>query len=409
MRLTGVLTITALLAFLCVAGTPAIAQQGDDSDQPAQPADAPAVPDEPQETAKKPFALYVSVGYGETSTDPLNTSIQSSSLSNAVSALEFDQSWTKSAIGWKFANGKGDVRLVYNGYREDSYSFTSQGFDSTYLGPDTNPPVDSPLPWWTLKIENGVLQAERTPPTWDAIVDDADGDGIVDLAEVVFAAPDLAHTLSVTDDLQGSIQFADLLYGRNFGGRRFDARWWAGLRRFSYEGNVLATGWISSLTFPGSGFTDGTFLRLLNLRQKTEGTGLTTSIESRFNFFDKRLQLYLAGQVAFMVMDLEVDSGEFFTVISVNNLITPAFARLQTTRDKDSWQTMGEAGLRIHLKNGLSLELAYNISGFLDVVLTSPEIQIPLTQQEAGQGTTAIYNTQDIVTDGGRAGISFQF
>ena len=117
----------------------------------------------------------------------------------------------------------------------------------------------------------------------------------------------------------------------------------------------------------------------------------------------------LGGQVAFMVMNLEVDTGEFFTVIEVNNLITPANARLQTTRDKDSWQTMGEAGLRIHLKNGLSFELAYNISGFLDVVLTPPEIQIPGSQQEAGQGTTAIYNTQDIVTDGGRAGLSFQF
>ncbi len=104
MRLTGVLTITALLTLLCVAGTPAIAQQGDDSDQPAQPADAPAVPDEPQEKAKKPFALYLSVGYGETTADSLNTSIQTSNSSLTISSLDFDQTWTKSALGWNTAS-----------------------------------------------------------------------------------------------------------------------------------------------------------------------------------------------------------------------------------------------------------------------------------------------------------------
>jgi hypothetical protein len=408
MRLTGVLAITVLLAFLCVVGTPAIAQQGDDSDQPVLPADAP-VAGEAEEKPKKEFALYVSVGYGATTANALNTSIQSSTSSHVISSLNFDQTWTKSAIGWKFANGKGDFRLVYNGYREDGYTFNSEGFEATYVGPVPGAIVQDPLSWWNLGVQNGSLNAVRTPPTWDSFLDDADGDGIVDADEVIYGASDIEHTIAVTDDLQGSIQFADFLYGRTFGGRRYDARWWAGIRRFTYEGNVLAAAWVGALGFSGSGFTDGTFLRLLNMRQTTEATGLTTSLESRFNFFDKRLQLYLTGQVAFMAMDLEVDTGEFFTVILVNGLITPADARLQATRDKDSWQTMGEAGLRIHLKNGLSFELAYNISGFLDVVLTPPEIQIPENQLEAGQGTTAIYNTQDIVTDGGRVGLSFQF
>jgi hypothetical protein len=70
---------------------------------------------------------------------------------------------------------------------------------------------------------------------------------------------------------------------------------------------------------------------------------------------------------------------------------------------------MGEFGVRYKLTNGVTFEAAYNISGFLDVVLAPPQIQIPTSPIEAPQGTSAIYNTQDIVTDGATFGVSFQF
>jgi len=97
MRLIGVLSITALLLLFFAAATPpAIAQQGVESDQPA---DAAAAPEE-QEKEKRPFALYVAVAYGETTADSLNSSITSSATQVSTSYLEFDQTWTRSAIGW---------------------------------------------------------------------------------------------------------------------------------------------------------------------------------------------------------------------------------------------------------------------------------------------------------------------
>jgi hypothetical protein len=68
-----------------------------------------------------------------------------------------------------------------------------------------------------------------------------------------------------------------------------------------------------------------------------------------------------------------------------------------------------DAGARFNLKMGLTLELAYFKSGFLDAVLTPTEVRIPQSAQELAQGSSAIYASQDLVLDGWRASVSFQF
>ncbi len=220
----------------------------------------------------------------------------------------------------------------------------------------------------------------------------------------------LTHTINVTDDLENTAMHIDLLYGREFGRRRYSARWWTGLRYFAYEGNLLAGAWLGASP-PGEGFTDGTNLRLLNFAQETTGFGPTGIMEADFNFLDKHLQFFVSGQAAFMLLDLEADSGTFFTVVSdpISAVVFPAEGNLNQSRTKSAWQTAAEGGVRYHLKNGLHFELAYNITGYLDVVINPPLIQIPQSLIEAAQGTSAVFNTQDLVSDGWRAGIGFQF
>ena len=43
---------------------------------------------------------------------------------------------------------------------------------------------------------------------------------------------------NVSDNLQNRFQNWDLLYGRVWGTRKFEGRWFAGLRYMTYEGNL---------------------------------------------------------------------------------------------------------------------------------------------------------------------------
>lgn len=120
----------------------------------------------------------------------------------------------------------------------------------------------------------------------------------------------------------------------------------------------------------------------------------------------------MMGQIAFMVLDIKSDSGPFSSlVLNPTEPFTtlPASARLMKEQSKSTWQDAGEVGLRIKLKNGLGFELAYNITGYLDVIALPSKLRIPQNPQEAPQGTSATYRTQDLVIDGWRVGMSFQF
>jgi hypothetical protein len=113
-----------------------------------------------------------------------------------------------------------------------------------------------------------------------------------------------------------------------------------------------------------------------------------------------------------MVMNIDMDTGLFTTLVANTGPIgatIPLAARLEEQQTKSTWQTGAEVGVRLRLKNGLKLEASYGIVGFLDAILLPTQIRIPDNQQEATQGTSAIFNTQDYVLQGWRAGIAFQF
>jgi len=405
MRLKRQITCLGLLLALLGSGPVLFGQE--------EPAAAPAAADEDRN--KRPFALYVEAATGGFAADRLSTDLATTSTHVSDGQLLLDDiAYAKAAIGWKLQHGKGDFRINFNGYREDNYLFSADGL-AAVIDPATGTPAQTSvldnLLWWSVDVQNGHLLSERTPPWWVAALDDANVNGAVDGNEVRYPlGADLRLSKDVTDDLQNRIQFVDLLFGRTFGGRTFNARWWGGMRYFTYEGNIPAAAWLGGGE-PGAGFTDGFLVRLLQLSQETTGFGPTGILEADFKILDERLVFYLQGQIAFMMLNLEMDSGPFLTYVTdTTNLVTvPVDGYLRETRNKSTWQDAAEIGVRVHLKNGLQLEVAYNITGLLDVVLLPTDIQIPSNLLEASQGSFALYNTQDYVLDGWRAGFAFQF
>ena len=165
----------------------------------------------------------------------------------------------------------------------------------------------------------------------------------------------------------------------------------------------------------GLGFTDGLAIRLLHPSQKATGAGPTGSLGFQANFFYKRVQLFMNGQFAFLLSQIETDTGNFFTLTSdglgtqgTDELVSGR-ARLTANRSRTSWHTHVNAGARFNMKQGLILEVSYYKSGFLDAVLTPTEIRIPQSAQELAQGTSALFASQDLVMDGWRANVAFQF
>jgi hypothetical protein len=401
MRLKRQITCFGLLLALLGSG-PAIFGQ-EESDAAAAPTD--------DGSSKIPFALFVEMATGGSAADDLSTSLVTSVRNVSDSLLSLDDfAYAKAGIGWKLQHGKGDFRLTFHGYREDNYLFSADGYAGA-LDPrfvETQPRFnDNPL-WWSVRIENGQMQSERTPPGWQG---DLNSNEAFDIAEVEYPlGADLQMSKSVTDDLQNRTQFVDLMYGRTFGTRTFGARWWSGLRYFVYEGNVPVGAWLY-MEEPGVGFTDGFFARLLQFSQQTKGWGPTGILEGNYKMADERIFFYLRGQIAFMMLNLDIDSGPFLTYVwdSANAVYVPVDARLQESRNKSTWQDMLEAGMRLELKNGVQLEIAYNITGLLDVVLLPTDLKIPANQLQVPFGSSALYNTQDIVLDGWRAGFAFQF
>ena len=390
--------------------------------------EAPAVADDEQGKGKRPFALFVEAGGGMASPEDLTSSIATLSSHKTDTILSFDdQLYARASIGWKLPHDKGDFRLTFNGYAEDGYSLRSTGVQAAIDPAGGSPGVAGPLLWWVLTIEDGVLTSSRTPPQWipsfdannNGICDpgeendDANCNGIVDLDEVRYVGADVSVTRNVASDLQNRAQTWDATYGRKFGSRRYTARWVAGLRHFRYDGSVPATAWLSAAT-TGEGFTDGAFLRPIIFRQETSGFGPTGGLEAQMNFANDRLQLFLGGQVAFLVLDVATDSGAFVTIVPVSSggsdpATVGADARLTQSLKKSSWQNTADAGARVRLRNGVGLEVGYGITGFLDSVLTPNTIRIPENSGEAPQGTSATFSTQDLVFTRWYGSVSFQF
>jgi hypothetical protein len=247
----------------------------------------------------------------------------------------------------------------------------------------------------------------RNPSTWI----DANGDSVFDPSEVVTGATDLSFSSATTDTLKNVTQTWDLLYQREWGGRRFRGAWSAGVRAFLYEGTIPMAAWLGlDAALPGTQFTDGTVIRLVPLAQESKGWGPTGSGEAQYNFARGRVVVYLQARAAFLLQDMEVDSGTFVTYAddpSVGTILAPA--RLTQSLDKSVWQLTGELGGRIRVLPGTHLLLSYAYRSYMDAMLLPVEIQIPRSDAQADNGTIGLFKSHDIKIASYHAGLSFQF
>lgn len=418
MRLNGIVACWSMFLLLAIAPIvmaqePADPPATDDpAAQPEQAEPQAPPPPAPEKKGKTPFSLYIEAGGGAYEPDSIDPSIESLSTHVAKNTMSWDaQDFARVAIGWKLQRGRGDFRLIFNGYSENGYELESTGMLSAIDTTLDSPDVLGPLPWWRINVKNGDVHAERWPPQWDAELDDANDNGFVDPGEQRYTEPDLVLDSVTFASMQNRVQTYDFVFGNTWGPRRVQGRWYGGFRYFLYEGNIPAGAWLYSQP-TGEGYTDGALLRLLNFSQSSEGLGPTGLMEVRFNFFNQLFQIYANGQATFMVMNIEMDTGLFTTLVETTGQVgakVPIAASLSEQQTKSTWQTGAELGMRLRLKNGLKLEASYGIVGLLDAILLPTQIRIPDNQQEAAQGTSAIYNTQDYVLTGWRAGIAFQF
>jgi len=428
MRSKGFVVSLALMLVL-LGGTTMISAA-----ENAEGADAEAK----EKRSKLPFALYLFTGVGAGEADAFNSSIQTTTNRISTNALELDEVEVgRFVIGWKLPNQKGDFRIRWDGYAEKSYTFNASG-QQAILGLDATAPIETfsynnpatfPLKWWDVQITDGMLDSWRNPPVWwddldangntlpdpDEIVYDLPGDFVVPNPTTneydIFSSYPTAFSMPTDDDLGNQYINIDLLYGREWGGRRYNGRWWTGLRYYEYKGNMLAAAWLQS-SGVGRGYTDGLFLPLLNFHQESKAVGPTGALELNLNYFQRKLVLFGGVQAALMIANLEMDTGEFFTFVqagSDSNALLSVPARLHTDRDKSVWHSRAEVGIRINLTSGVRIEAAYQINGYLDTILLPKAIQIPASTTQIRNGVSAIYSTQDIVLDTFRAGIGFQF
>lgn len=410
----GFIAIWGLLLVLPGLGSVVSAQE---------PSETAAPQDDEPKKKKMPFSLYVGVAGGTGDSDTFNTSIFADELNGGESRLTLtDQTYGRATVGWKMPRGKGDFRLVYQGVKEDEYDFTSLGVSSR-IGGGITVDVDSGLvPWWFIDITGGQLTAQRVTPQWDVAADTTFGDSdgradfgtCTDLANGVFRCGEITYdptdlndpnrrviTAAMPDSLQNRVNTYDLVYGREFGRRRYSSRWWGGLRYFNYDGQLYGGAWLNTSN-AGVYYTDGSFLRLLTISQEASGAGPVGSWEVDFNFYDKGLQFFLRGEAAFTFNRLKMDSGPFFQIVDPSGGITLA-DRLVKSLDKSSWQDRAEAGVRVYLKNGLEFEIAYSITGYLDVILMPDLLQPGVTNEEPQTAT------QDIVFTSFHVGAGYQF
>jgi len=402
------------VALLCAQ--PFVAQE--DAPTPADETEAARQDDAAEgEAGKKKIqnGLYVEVGVGTASMDPLDTTLRKSSSALALNSIEFeDMDYGRAVIGWRLPGNKGRFRLIWEGFTETGYKFSSTGrlrdLGSTVpVDPVTQQSalIGEGLDWWNIEVIDGAMTVTEAPPVW-TFADDADGDNTIERSEVTYPSVTFSNSLNIAADLENRVQIADIVFGREFGPRRFEGVWWGGLRYFAYEGTLLQGAWLHGSR---DQYTDGVLLPLIHATQKSSGYGPTGSLGFQVNFFEKRFQLFASGKFAFTMSNIETDTGTFFSLTNGfdNSTTFTAPARLQAERSRTSWHTHVEGGMRLTLKNGLGLEIAYYKGGFLDAVITPTEIRIPQSAGNIPNGTTGFFATQDLKFDGWRSSLSFQF
>lgn len=386
------------------------------------------------------FPLYLEVLAGQAASDDISSSVRTTETLGTRSFVEIDEaSHAQLSVGWTLPEDKGQFRLSFTSYNEDSYKFRSTGsrqLAASGESPLNNITLEEQATWWNLEIEDGTFRSVSIQPTWtpccglgpDGIPGTADDieeprsdvnlNGIAEIEEITFEPTSLGTTKSVTDSLDNQIQFADLMYLRDFGGRRYGVRWGVGVRYFQYEGNLPAAAWLS-LSFRSTAqlhggyqsFTNGSSINLIAMNTQSDAIGPTGKADFNVKFFRERLKLFVGARAAFVFQQSEVESNDFFTYVvdQSTNALIPAAARIAEQRDKDVWHTGAEAGLHFRVAPGLTLMASYFLERYADAILVPVSFSIPEQLSQADQGVVALYGTKDFTFDGWRAGVGFQF
>ncbi len=393
------------LVFCCTMGAPA-------QETPAETAAEPIPEAKPswwKETFGDKNAIYLEVGFAGGAFDDIDPSVETDPNFATRSNLEIDSILGgRAVLGWKLPFDRGRYVVAFEGFQEDSYEFEATGLLNQVQGAFGIQTTPTLYPWWTVRSsDSGVVEGTRNPPVWN----DANGDNVLDPGEVGAGTADLTFSSATTDTLKNATQTWDLLYQREWGGRRFRGAWSAGVRAFLYEGTVPMAAWLGLESIPPGGqFTDGTVIRLVPLAQESKGWGPTGSGEAQYNFARGRVVVYLQARAAFLLQDMEVDSGPFVTYArdpSLGTILAPA--RLTQSLDKSVWQLTGELGARIRVLPGTHLLVAYAYRSYMDAMLLPVEIQIPRTDAQADNGTIALFKSHDLKIASYHAGLSFQF
>lgn len=423
LALSGLLAVLTAASPSLLAADPPAPQQpstGEGEKPPAEPAKPPAEPAKPPEEATKPgfwgnrFALYAEVdGGGARTGRDIDSSITTSSVVRAISGLELDRvDHGRVTVGWQLPAERGHLLLTFNGYAEKGYVFKSRGqeaFAAATVNPDGSLTITStpaPIDWYTLRSDDGTLHTALSIPFLNE-----EGQPLYDPENPNLNA---AYDTPMAKNLQNRAQTWDALYQREFGGRMWRGRWSAGGRVFLYNGYVPMAAWLNDGDLPGFGFTEGRYLRLVPLKQEARGAGPTGSLEAQLHLFRNRVSLFAQGRVALLHESLSVDTGDFFTLVSIadrppGDVVYAAPARLEASRKKAVWQVAAELGARVRIAEGLWAEAAFSESSFQDSVLVPTDLLIPKLFQEAPLGTSALYNTRDLLFRSWHAGLGFQF
>lgn len=406
---------------------PAFAQ--DDTTPPTAPASGPddSAPDAAAEAQTPPvddgkeglfgkgLNLFIDVAAGQTQLESIVTSLATSVEQTSSNLISFDGHLNvQFEVGWKFTYDRGYISLVFDAYGEQGYNLDATGNNNTLQRPPSDPTsVVEPVPWWWVSVSDGKWTAQQFPPIWIESEDDANGNGQADPDEVRYeSTPTKESSATVPKSLQNNWQTWDLVYRRFFGKSKFGGVWSMGMRYFQYDGNLLATAWLSP-QLGGVGYTDAAAFMPLSFRQQTSGVGPIGSLGFVARFFRESLEFYGEGQVGFILSSLETETGTFATVVRDSSAgiesLYSVEGSLQHSVDKDVWQLTGKIGLRYFITDAFSIRGEYFKAGYQDSVLTATAISVPVSLGQASRGTSALYNTTDLRFDGFRLGARFQF
>ena len=410
--------VCAIILLCILAGSAQFLMAQDPAEEVA--AEEAAVEEATAEVEKAPsaarrFALFLEAGAGSMALGNIGASIRNNGTFNSTTVVSFtDFSYGSATIGWQLPNDKGRFEATYTGHREDMYSMNASG-QWAALDPASEVGFDPlPLvPWWTMQISNGTLHAEMFLPSWSSGANDTDGDGSVDLDEIFYSStPAVVIDNPAQTDMQNSVQTYDMAYRRWFGGRKYGGTWSVGMRYLEYGGNIPATFWISNANNQ-FGWTSGGFQNPLIFTQDTTAVGPTASLGFEIKYFRDRVQLFGEARLSFLFQKMRTDSGDFFALLqdsgSGGSSLLSVPAHISSEFSKDVWNVSAEAGARVQLLSGLFLEVAYTINSYHDTVLLPTQMTIPDVLARINQPVGGVFRSQDLVYDGVRSSLSFQF